>query len=695
MQNFLEPGSVAFIGASRKTGTGAYNGVEMMLRYGYKGRIYPINPQAGEICGLRAFSSVADLPEPVDLAIISVGRDHVVPAFSECIRCGIKSVVIISQGFSDADEKGSALQAEIVRMARGKGVRVLGPNTMGMLNNFKKFWTGFIDIPAPEEFPPVTVVAQTGLVQVAYPNLAYQSWGKAIDIGNACDVDFVDALEYLGDDPETKVIVFHMEGVLRGKEFLEVASRVSFEKPVVVLKTGRSKAGAEAALSHTGSLVGEDEVNDAAFDRAGIIRVKSTVEMRDAIKALLRFGEMGGTRLGVITATGAGGIMATDACEDYGLTLGRVPEGLPALLTKGMPDWIHVGNPVDIWPIGMIGHNYPQVLHATLVELLKSPEFDGVMGIVPNFNSPLHADMSVVDAVREARRQAGNDKPVALWVYGESASAERELESIDGVACFESIEQAVRGLSFCSRYHRIRQRKIPRQRSFSYGDAAVEALLRGGRAKKTLLGKDALGLLSEFGIPTVLGRTAGDRQGVEEAAESIGYPVVLKLYGDAFLHKSEWGGVVTGIRNKKELWEAMKRITERVRSRDSRVEVGFEVQKQVSGKELLLGLKRDPGFGLVLVCGFGGIYTEVFRDIARRLVPVDRREAEEMLRSLKCYPLLTGVRGERGVDIEGLLDVLERLSFLATRVPGIAELDINPLMADAAGCVAVDARVIF
>jgi len=245
MRDFLQPESVVLIGAPRKSGPGTYNGVEMMLRYGFKGRIYPINPKADEICGLKAYASVLEVPEVADLAIISVGRDHVLPAFLECIRAGIRSVIIISQGFSDADERGKKLQAEIVRQARKRGVRVLGPNTMGTMNNFRKFSTGFVDLPFPEKVPPVSVIAQTGVVQVGYQQFAYRGWGKCLDIGNACDVDSVDGIEYFGDDPETKIIVVHMEGVLRGREFLKAASRVSQKKPIYCFQDGTQPGGGQ------------------------------------------------------------------------------------------------------------------------------------------------------------------------------------------------------------------------------------------------------------------------------------------------------------------------------------------------------------------------------------------------------------------------------------------------------------------
>ena len=696
MHIFLEPASVVMIGASRKTGPGAYNGVEMMLRYGYTGRIYPINPQADEICGLKAFPSLAGVPEVADLAIISVGRDHVIPAFQQCIEAGIRRVIIISQGFSDADSRGHELQTRISLLVRESGVRVLGPNTMGVMNNFRSFSTGFIDLPRPVKVLPVSLIAQTGLIQLASKDFSGNMWGKSLDIGNASDVDFVDAVEYFGADPETRVIVLYMEGFLRGREFMKVASRVSLSKPIIVFKAGRTTAGAGAALSHTGSLVGEDEINDAAFRRAGIIRVKNASELRDAIHSLVQFGDMAGPRVGVLTPSGAGGIMATDASADFGLKMGKLPEGLADKLKKGIPDWVHIGNPVDIWPVGMLGEGYAQAYKKALAELLKSPEIDGVLGFSLTFDSPLHKDIDVAEIVASARQETDNSKPISMWIYGQGTAAVADrLEAISGVACFDSVEQAVQGLSFLYRYQQIRKRVIPAQRMFSYDREAAELLLQKGRKQKVLLGEDALNLLSLFGIPAAPGKIARNWREIQIAAEALSYPMVLKLSGEAFLHKSEWGGVVTGIRNKKELRQAWQKMKENVRKRNPKLKIGFQLQEQAAGKELLLGLKLDPQFGHILACGLGGIYTEVFKDISRELVPVGRSEAEKMLSSLKIYPLLKGVRGEAGVDWEGLRDTLERLSFLAAAIPDIAELDINPLMADASGCRAVDARIIW
>ncbi|MBN2256084.1 MAG: acetate--CoA ligase family protein [Deltaproteobacteria bacterium] len=699
MHRFFNPQSIAVIGVPARTGDGSFNNVETMVRYGYKGKVYPVNPKATEIYGRKAYPSVLDIPETADLAIISVGRDRVFPLFEECVRTGIKRVVIISQGFADADQRGKELQDQIVNLARENGVRIVGPNTMGLLNNYARFTTGFVDLPVPERFSPVSLIAQTGYIQVASVDHAYRSWGKAVDIGNSCDIHFVDALEYFADDPETKVIAVHMEGMKRGAKFLEIASKVTVKKPIVVLKTGRTGAGAKAALSHTGSLVGEDSVFDAAFDRTGIIRVRDTADWRLAIKALICFDEMAGPRVGIVTVTGAGGIMAIDACERQGLALAELPAGLSETLREGMPEWIHVGNPIDIWPIGMIGGDYPGAVGRALTGLLQSPDVDGAVLIIPAMNSPLHQNMADLSpVVAEARRKTGNRKPVAAFLYAdEHKEFPDRYEALDGVASFDSPEECVRGLAVAYKNYQGRNRRGRSPKQYPIDTTAVETLAGEGRREGALLGDSAFLLLEVFGIPCVKSRYSGGTwDELEQAAAGLAWPVVLKLAGSPFLHKSEWGGVITGIRDIDALKAAWETMTQSVRRRDPSVKIEtFQLQEQASGKELLLGLKWDPQFGHVIACGMGGIYTEVYRDISRAIVPIDGIDAETMLRELTMFPILTGVRGEKAVDMESLVDILERLSFLAATIPDLSELDVNPLIVSDQGCRAVDARILW
>ncbi|GLI35423.1 acetate--CoA ligase family protein [Desulforhabdus amnigena] len=695
MKQFFDPQWVVLIGVSRQSGPGAYNNLEVMQRYGYRGRIDVVHPKVSEILGKKTVPHVDALDGIPDLAIISVGRDRVLPAFLQCAQKGIRHVVVISQGFADADDRGKELQGELQEVARQYGVRVLGPNTMGTINAFSSFSTAFVDIEKEDAPPPISVGAQTGVLQVGFESFTGRL-GKAIDIGNAGGVDFIDVLEYFETDPQTQVIALHMEGMLRGREFLKVARRVAAKKPIVILKTGRSAAGAQAALSHTGSLVGEDAVIDTAFKKAGLIRVRNMVELRAACQALLHFRSMAGPRIGVVTATGACGIMTADACEDYGLELAPFPEEIRSELENTRIAWHRLRNPVDIWPLGMVTGSFVEVFKRAVGGLLRSSEVDAVFAIAAAMSSPLHKDLNLADAVLELNRGNTEQKPIALWLYGGDQVAQGEvLRNEPHVAAFDSIDEAVAGLAAVWRYSKL-QKELQEEGA----DSGPVLPVSTGRpvavpSRGLLVGEEAFSLLREYQIPLAVGELTKDVEAAVALAGKQGYPMVLKIVSPQWLHKSDWGGVRLGLENECELRKAYGELEELFRTRTPLGSLeGILAQKQIQGMELLMGIKRDPQVGHVLVVGMGGIYTEVFKDVARGLVPVGRPEAEEMVESLRIYPILKGIRGQAGVDISALVDVMVNLSRLAVDYPEISELDLNPVFADSHGCRCVDARIV-
>jgi len=694
MQTWFDPRSVALIGVSRQSGVGAYNNLEMLKRYGYRGKIYVVHPKVDEILGHQTFANVTVLPEVPEMAVISVGRERVLPVFEECAAFGIKRVVVISQGFADADERGKELQAQLLALARKYGTRILGPNTMGILNAFSRFNTGFVDIAQDPDPPPLTLVAQSGVFQVGFESFTTRL-GKAIDVGNACDVDFSEALDYLEQDSQTEIIVLHMEGVRGGRKFLETAARVARLKPIIVLKTGRSTAGARAALSHTGSLVGEDAVVDAAFARAGLIRVRTMMEMRAVCHAFLHFRTMAGPNLGVITATGACGIMTADACEDYGLELAPFPEGIRDGLENSHIAWHKLNNPVDIWPLGMVSGSFTNVFKNAAGGLLADDHVHAILGIVPALASPLHADLDLVSLMREIQPVNPQHKPIALWLYADGIDQQaRALAREPDVACFASIDEAVMGLAALYRYRRFVEREASQRPLFAA--QTPQPLAKSAVPERGLLvGEAALDVLKDYQIASVPGELALDADTAATIAARLQYPVVLKVVSPQWLHKSDLGGVRLNIRNNDELRIAFEELLSLFRRQTPSGELqGILVQKQVSGVEILMGIKRDPQLGPVVVVGMGGIYTEVFRDVARGLAPLDASDARQMLRSLRIYPILSGTRGQKGADLEALTRNLVGLSQLALDCPQISELDLNPVMADHTGCWCVDARMV-
>jgi acetyltransferase len=694
MKAFFSPRSVVLIGVSRQSGTGAYNNLEMMLRYGYGGTIHLVHPKVPEILGHRTFPSVADLPEIPELAVISVGRDRVLPAFKECAAKGIRAVIVISQGFSDADEAGAALQEQLVAVAREHGVRVLGPNTMGVLNGFAHFSTGFVDIAQDPSPPPLTMVAQSGVFQVGYESFTHRL-GKAVDVGNGCDIDFVDVLEYLETDPQTRVIFIHMEGLKRGREFPNVASRIARVKPIIILKTGRSAAGAEAALSHTGSLVGEDAVIDAAFRRAGLIRVRNMVELKAVCLAFLHFSSLRGPRIGVVTATGACGIMTADACEDYGLELAPFPEAIREKLENPHIAWHKLRNPVDLWPLGMVSGSFTTVLKQAARGLLADEHVDAILAIAPAMASPLHRDLDMAAAAKEINQANPEKKPLAFWLYGGDQSTQAAaLEDEPEVACFDSIDEALMGLSALLRWERFRTQRPEKDEPFPQPAPAgsrLVALPPGG----LLLGDEALPLFGAYGIPTVPSELMRTAVSAVAFGGMEGFALVLMIVSRAWIHKSDQGGIRLNVRDEDELRRAYDELVSHFRAvTPSAVLDGILVQRQAEGFELLVGLKKDPQLGPVVVAGMGGIYTEVFRDVARGVAPLSRSDAREMIESLKCYPILSGIRGQKGVDLGAIEDLIVSLSRLAMDYPEIQEMDLNPVLASPEGCWCVDSRLV-
>lgn len=695
MHYFLEPRSVVLVGVPRASGAGAYNNLEMLLRYGYQGRIYVVHPKVAEILGHMTYSRVGDLPEVPDLAVISVGRDNVLPVFAACVERGIRNVIVISQGFADADERGKVLQQELQTRARTANVRLMGPNTMGVVNAFNGFSTAFIDLPRDPLPPPLTIVVQSGVFQVGAECLTGR-FGKGIDIGNTSDVDFTDVLEYLEHDPQTQIIVLHIEGMTRGREFLKTAGRVALKKPVIVMKTGRSVAGARAALSHTGSMVGEDAAFDAAFARAGIIRVRNSIELRAVCEAFLHFRTMPGPRLGVVTASGAVGIMTADACEDHGLEIAPFPEPIREGLENPHIGWHHLNNPTDIWPLGMVAGPFIDVFKRAVGLMLADDRVDAVLGIAPVLQSELHKDLDLAAVGREISAANHGRKPVALWLYGGGqAGVAAALAETEHVACFDSIDEAIIGLSACRRYYEwSRMKPVPDAERYPLeGEGTRQAA--SGLVAGIHVGEAVFELLRQYNIPAAREELAADEAGAVIAAGKIGYPVVLKIISPQWLHKSDRGGIRLNVSNESELQKAYAELTGLFLSHtpEGRLD-GILVQQQVRGTELLMGIKSDPQFGPVLVLGMGGIYTEIFRDIARSLLPVQLQDVEDMFRSLKIYPLLKGTRGQAGVDWPALSETALNLGRLAMEHPEIAELDLNPVLANADGCWCVDCRIV-
>jgi len=446
MRLFMEPKSIALVGLTRATGAFGWNVMEHLKGYGYKGKLYPVNPGADEILGIKCYRSLAEIPDDIDLAVILTPSRHGPKLVKECVDKGIKAITIVGQGYADADAEGKRLQDEVVRIAREGVARIVGPNTFGTGNAYHHFNTAFTRIAMHEV--PTGVICQTGLYMSGLPY--FPIVGKGIDIGNACDIDFADGLEYFEDDPMVKVIMLYIEGMRNGRRFMEVAGRVSKKKPILALKSGRCDDSARAAQSHSGSLAGSDEVYDAAFKQCGVLRVTGENEFQDMTRAFLKLPLMKGRNVGIISITGGGAIMATDACARHGLKLAKLSDASLKKLKTLAPPWQHLGNPADIWPPSMIAGNPLHVVLATVLETFAADDnVDGLFIILPGEYHPL------MDPVLDCFKLIDKyDKPAVLWCYSiEIDKVVPLIESRGRIVHYHTMDQAANVLSKLNDYY--------------------------------------------------------------------------------------------------------------------------------------------------------------------------------------------------------------------------------------------------
>jgi acyl-CoA synthetase (NDP forming) len=451
MKNFMEPESVALIGISRRRGPGAFNLMEHMIKFGYSGKIFPINPKAEEICGKKAYASVRAVREQIDLAVITAPREDTVNILKDCIAANVRAAIVVNQGFADADGRGRKIQHEMTEIARREGIRILGPNTLGVVNNFHNFTTSFM--PLGKERAPVGLICQSGIFFVGALQFS-KTVGKGIDLGNACDIGFYEALSYLGQDPDIKVIAIHMEGLSGGREFLSLASRIVKERPIIVLKTGGTRTGVQAALSHSGSMAGDYEVYKAALKRAGVIFLEEGAQMTCAVKTLLNLSPMKGNRVAVITYSGGAGIMVIDALERYGLRLASLSADTIHAVAELSPSWMPLGNPLDIWP-AVMKHGTRKAYSTALRVVLNDPNVDGIICIALAPKIPEFSFLDVSESLNEVVGESAR-KPVVAWVYGPNAEEiSMRFECKKRIMTYPTLEMTAWSLSVLRDRHQV------------------------------------------------------------------------------------------------------------------------------------------------------------------------------------------------------------------------------------------------
>ncbi len=629
MKKFMEPRSVALVGISSKVGKGSLNLLDNLLQISFPGKIYPVNPNIQELLGRKVYSDIGAIPDEIDLAVIMTPRQVVTNVLEQCVKKGIDSVLIISQGFAEADEEGKVLQSRIDKIIKETGVRVLGPNSIGMVNRFVPFSTYFI--PIAKEESPIAFISQSGGFLEGFPQFKI---GKGIDLGNTCDIDFSDALIYFEDDPKIRVIGLYIEGIRNGKKFLETARRVSQKKLVLVLKAGKSAEGAKAILSHSGSLAGEEIIFEVALKQAGLIRMRGVEEFGDISKAFLSLPPLKGNRIGIITPTGAGGILILDSSQEYGFQLATLSEDQIEEIKDLFLPWQKVINPLDIMS-SALAHGYKTVYAKALETLFKDNQVDVIFCVL--------GEPTLKTAKEVANKYP--TKPLVSWVIGQPTFLHGGTET---PVSYSTPERALRSLAAVREYQNLILRKQTEKVPFPVDRKSVERTLdKAKKHNQKILTAEAFSILNAYGIPVVPFEVAKTEEQALTVAEVLKYPVVLKICSREILHKSDINGVRVGIRDPQELKFHYEDMLSELIGRVPNIKIeGVMVQQIVTkGQELLLGVKRDPQFGHVIVLGWGGVFTEVLKDYSCAIVPVNQEDAERLISSTKVSKLLEDFRG--------------------------------------------------
>ncbi len=697
LNELFEPKSLAVIGASNRPGTVGMTLFRNVLQAGFRGVAYPVNPSWASVSGVHCYPDIAHLPEPPDLGIVIVPARHVNGVVNELGRAGTRGVIVISSGFREVGGEGIALEDELIRTAQKYRMSLVGPNCFGLLNTDPNV---SLNATFSESLPPrgnIAFVSQSGALCagiLAYGIAERIGFSQFVSVGNRAGIDENDLLSSLGRNPATRVILLYVESLANGRRFLEAAREVTEVKPVLVIKSGRTPAGERAARSHTGSLAqsGRDQLYDALFEQSGVERVESIGELFRTAKLFSAGLRLEGPRLAILTNSGGPGIVAADAAERHHLELPLPSDSERSKLARILSPSAALANPVD-----MTADAGPAQWTQALRIILDAPRTDGVLAITTPTGTLTGA--AVAKAILEAH--ASSPKALTACLFGLTDLSE-DVETLEagGVPAFTFPEEAVQGLGSLARYRAWLNRPRTEIRKFSVDlHAARTVIARARRAGVSLLPEYAAReLLSAFGIPFAKVRRVRTAEEAVAAAREVGYPVVLKVASPDISHKTDVGGVLLHLEDGDAVREAVRTMTEnlRVRAPSARIE-GFEVEAEVrGGKEVLIGLQRDPGFGPIVAFGLGGIYVEVLRDVTFRLAPVRPLSAVHMIKSVKAFPLLQGVRGEPPSDIEALAEAIERVSQLAVELPEVAELDLNPMIVRAAGSgvIAVDARVV-
>jgi len=691
LEQLIQPQAIAIFGASRNPGKVGHAFVANLLASGYQGIIIPVNPEAKDVLGVPCYSDLSKYDGKIDLGIVVVPPKFVKQAVQDSIDAGAKVVTVITAGFREVSTDGAAAEQELVELCQKHGVRLQGPNCLGILNMHHRMNATF----APSVPPPgkISVISQSGALCVAILDWAAKEklgMGKVISIGNKADLNEADFLQALAEDKETTVIASYLESIKDGNKFLRIAEEAAAIKPVLILKVGITQAGAKAASSHTGSLAGADIAYGAAFRRSGVIRADNVEALFDYALAFASQPVPNGNRVAVITNAGGPGIMAADAAESLGLKMVTPRAEAQAKMRKFLPAAASVGNPVDV-----IGDAPPNLYIESLKVLQEEDDIDAIVVVVTpqNMTQPL--------ALAEMLAATHNGKKPLLTAFmgGEAVAGAKEKLMAAGIPNYPSPDRAMNSLRAMCDYAEWRRRPARIVTRFPVNRRRVDRVLqvhnRGGQSQIAEI--EAKEILRAYEFNILNGHLARTADEAVDISERIGYPVVLKISSPDIIHKSDFGGVRINLANAEQVRDAFDLMMLRIQRRapNAQIRGGFVEKMGTRGREVILGMTRDPQFGPMLMFGLGGIFVEVMKDVTFHLAPITAEEAMQMLKGTRSYALLKGARGQSPVDLDAIAGALQRISQLATDYPEITELDINPFIVGPVGTEAyvADARM--
>ena len=678
--NFLDPQSIAVIGASEKPGVG--KAIFSNIINGYKGKIYPITPSNPSVFGFKAYKSVLEVPEEIDLAVIATPNKIVPAVMEEVGKKNIKGVIIVSAGFKEADEQGAKLEKEISTISKKYGIRIIGPNCLGIMSLSQRNLMNATFLKITPKFGGIALVSQSGAICAATVEDAIGQgigFSKVVSMGNKADMDENDILELLSEDMETKVIVMYLEDIHDGRRFMEIAKRITIQnkKPIIVLKAGRTPEGAKAAMSHTGALMGSDEIYDSLFAQSGVIRVDTMQDLFDLSTAFSK-QPIPSDQGGVVIVSNAGGpaIISTDACSKYRLKMADLSSSTEAI-AEVIPSHGSARNPVDI-----VGDADYGRFEKVLTIVLSNQNVGSVVTMCTPSATLDYNDLA--RTIVKASKNSGKTMLAALMGLAEGTE-NKQILSDGNIPHFMYAEPAIKTLNAMYSYRDWLGSARASPREFKVDKQRVKVLFDNiaQRGRKNVLEEEGYEVLSSYGFSTprsFLGTT--EEECTRAARDEIGYPVVMKIVSPDIIHKSDAGGVKVGLKNDNEVRAAFKEISNNAKKYKANAQIkGVLVQEMItSAKEIILGSKTDPLFGPLIMVGLGGIYVEILKDVVFRLAPIDEHEAEKMVESIRTIKLLKGIRGEPPSDLAAVVDCLQRLSQLIIDFPEIGEFDINPLL---------------